>query len=319
MSRLLAGLLVLLLLVPSMTGCGGQAESEYAVHVYTRSDACGAAETWARYLGDYHQEDLEGTAVYGDPGLAEAVRRDNLGIGYNNLNYAYDMGTGEQIAGLRIVPIDLNENGRIDADEDFYAAKPDLVQAIATGRYPSPPARELNLVSKGKFTGTTREFVSWILTDGQAYVDEVGYIALSEERAEQELGKLEDGQPGTQIEGEVTVSGAWALYPMMVRWAEEFERVHPGVKFHISAGGAGKGMSDALGGMVDIGMVSREIYPAEVDKGAFWVSVTKDAVVPVVSDENPVLDDLVARGVTREIFINIWIAGEVTDWRDTVK
>jgi hypothetical protein len=39
------------------------------VVVYTRSDACGAAETWALYLGG-KQEDLQGTAVFGDPGLA---------------------------------------------------------------------------------------------------------------------------------------------------------------------------------------------------------------------------------------------------------
>ena len=34
--------------------------------VFTRSDACGAAETWALYLGK-KQEDLLGTAVFGDP------------------------------------------------------------------------------------------------------------------------------------------------------------------------------------------------------------------------------------------------------------
>ena len=54
------------------------------------------------------------------------------------------------------------------------------------------------------------------------------------------------GQPATgaqeedTIKGTITVSGAWALYPLMVRWGEEFHKVHPDVKFDISAGGAGK-------------------------------------------------------------------------------
>jgi ABC-type phosphate transport system substrate-binding protein len=34
---------------------------------------------------------------------------------------------------------------------------------------------------------------------------------------------------------------------------------HPGVRFDIASGGAGKGMNDILAGKVDIGMVSREI------------------------------------------------------------
>jgi phosphate transport system substrate-binding protein len=161
------------------------------IQVYTRSDACGAAKTWAKYLGNYHQEDLLGVAVYGDPGLAEAVKKDSLGIGYNNLNYAYDMETGKPVEGIRIIPLDLNDNGEIDDDENFYGNRSELVNAIATGTYPSPPARDLHLVTKDKFTGLTKEFVKWILTDGQQYVTETGYIQLPQERIEQELEKLE--------------------------------------------------------------------------------------------------------------------------------
>ena len=38
------------------------------INVYTRSDACGAAETWAKFL-DAKQDDLVGIGVYGDPGV----------------------------------------------------------------------------------------------------------------------------------------------------------------------------------------------------------------------------------------------------------
>ena len=83
------------------------------------------------------------------------------------------------------------------------------------------------------------------------------------------------------------MSGAWALYPMVVKWAEEFQKIHPKVRIDIAAGGAGKGIADALAGVVDIGMVSRDIHPAEIQKGAWWVSVVKDAVVPTISENNP--------------------------------
>ena len=52
------------------------------------------------------------------------------------------------------------------------------------------------------------------------------------------------------VQGTITVSGAFALYPMMVAWAEEYQNIHPGVRIDVSAGGAGKGMADTLGGAV---------------------------------------------------------------------
>ncbi len=154
-------------------------KSDALIKVYTRSDACGAAETWAKYLGNKKQEDLKGVAVYGDPGLAEAVRQDIYGIGYNNLNYAFDMKTGIPMLGLQIVPIDVNENGKIDPVEQIDT-KQRAMQAVINGRYPSPPARDLYLVTKGKANDITKEFISWILTQGQQFVDEVGYIKIAE-------------------------------------------------------------------------------------------------------------------------------------------
>jgi ABC-type phosphate transport system substrate-binding protein len=317
--RVYLALLIVCLLMPLLGGCGGQTNSGYLIDVYTRSDACGAGQTWAQYLGNYTQDDLKGTAVYGDPGLDEAVKKDRLAIGYSNLNYAYDMASGMQISGIRVIPIDLNRNGRIDADEDFYANKTVLLKAIAAGVYPSPPAREENLVTREEFKGIAKEFVRWILTDGQKYCSEIGYVPLTEEQVENQLAKLGNEEPETKLEGRIAISGAFALYPMMGNWTEEFHKLHPGVSFDLSAGGAGKGMTDALGGMVDIGMVSRGIYPAEIENGAFWVSVTKDAVVAVVNADNPVLAELLTKGVTRETFAAIWIGGNVTDWRDVIK
>jgi len=121
---------------------------DHPISVYTRSDACGAAEVWAKYLGG-KQEDLTGVGVYGDPGLAEAVKKDALGIGYNNVNFAYDAQTKRPIEPLCIVPIDLNDNGQIDPEENFYGSLEEILTAIREDRYPSPPARQLYLVTKG--------------------------------------------------------------------------------------------------------------------------------------------------------------------------
>ena len=161
------------------------------INVYSRADACGAAEVWALFLGGKAQEDLQrGIGVQGDPVLAETVSKDALGIGYNNLGFAYDTTTGQPVSGLRVVPIDLNGDGQISADEDLYATKSDLTAAIADGRYPSPPARPLYLVTKGQPTGAAADFIHWVLSDGQASVTAAGYVPLSADQLQAGLAAL---------------------------------------------------------------------------------------------------------------------------------
>ncbi len=159
-------------------------------HVYTRSDAAGAAETWAGYFGK-KQEDLLGVAVFGDPGLAQAVKKDPAGIGFNNMVYVYDAKTKQPTNGVVPLPIDLNNNGRIDSDENVYGTTDQITQAIASGKYPSPPARDLYFVMKGTVKNqVVLEFIKWVLTEGQKYVTEAGYIHLSPEKIKTGLNKL---------------------------------------------------------------------------------------------------------------------------------
>jgi len=160
------------------------------LHIYTRSDACGAAETWAKYLGS-RQEDLLGNGVYGDPGLALAVKKDPLGIGFNNIAYAYDFSTKKPVPGIRVLPLDLNDNGKIDPEENFYDNMDNIINAVANGTYPSPPARELYFVTKNKPDGKLLvEFIKWVLTDGQKFVPETGYINLSQQTLDQGILKI---------------------------------------------------------------------------------------------------------------------------------
>ncbi len=164
------------------------------INIYTRADACGAAKTWAKYLGNYTQEDLTNAAdvaIMHDPDLAEAIKNDKLAIGYNNINFAYDMHTKKPLSGLQIVPIDLNNNNTIDEEEKCYDTRDEIVQAIADNVYPSPPARDLYLVTKNKFSGEAKKFVRWILTDGQGHLPENGYIQLPQTKLESELQVLE--------------------------------------------------------------------------------------------------------------------------------
>lgn len=152
------------------------------VHVYTRSDACGAAETFALWMG-HKQEDLRGTAVFGDPGLASAVQADKLAVGLNNIGYAYDEKSRKPNPGLLVVPIDRDNDGVISSDEYFYDTKDVFIAAVSENKYPSPPARDLYLVSHGVPTNpVVVAFLEYVLGDGQCHNVPAGYIGIDEEK-----------------------------------------------------------------------------------------------------------------------------------------
>lgn len=166
------------------------AQASAKVNVYTRSDACGAAETWAKFLGA-KQEDLKGTGVFGDPGIAETLQKDVNGIGFNNIGYAYNDKTHKPTKGIAILPIDVNNNGKIDEEERFYETMDQLMDAISQGKYPSPPARNLYLVTAGKPKNpVVKAFLKFVITKGQKAAAPAGFVVINEKQQKEGLKNL---------------------------------------------------------------------------------------------------------------------------------
>jgi phosphate transport system substrate-binding protein len=159
------------------------------LNVYTRSDSAGAAEQWAKFSGGKAQDELKGIGINGEPAMVDTVLKDPLGIGYSNLNSIFDLNSGNMLPGIVVPPIDINTNGKADAEE-IYKVKKDAFTAVANETYPSPPARFENLATKGKPTGLTLAFIEWILTDGQQYLEQAGYVPLTPEQKADSLNKL---------------------------------------------------------------------------------------------------------------------------------
>lgn len=167
----------------------GKPEITDEIHVYTRSDSCGAGEMWSKFSGGKVQDDIKGIGVNGEPALVDTVLKDPLGIGYSNLNSIFDLKNGNPIPGALVAPVDVNKNGQADADEIFKTTA-DAVNAVASDKYPSPPARFENLATKGKPTGLALIFITWILTDGQQFLTQAGYVPLTPEQQAESLAKL---------------------------------------------------------------------------------------------------------------------------------
>jgi len=162
------------------------------ISVYTRADAAGAADSWASFFGK-KQENLKGVGVSGDPGVADAVRKDKNGIGYNNTLFVYDINTGKKNPGIEVAYIDVNGNGKIDADENVYGDLKTFLDAVNTGKFPSPPARDLYFITKGKpQKKEVLDFFKWVLTDGQKLVQQAGYVPLPADVIQEQAKKLNE-------------------------------------------------------------------------------------------------------------------------------
>jgi len=160
------------------------------IHVFTRADACGAADVWAKFLGDMKQEDLLGIAVQADPGLLEAVVKDPLAIGYNNLNYAYDAEQARWWPGRRWSRSTRTATARWTRMSCTPQSRLRLMRwATARTRRPRPvtePGHQWQAQRLGAGVhgvGADRR---------QQLVPQAGYIQLPAEQLDGELAKLSD-------------------------------------------------------------------------------------------------------------------------------
>ncbi len=169
----------------------GKKKTDEKINVYRHSDACGEADTWAKYLSG-NKAAFIGTLESDDADLTQAIRNDNKGIGFTSIAYAYDQKSGYENSGIKVLPIDFNGNGVIDDKEFFYQHKDSLAKAIADGRFSKLLVSDLYLVCKAKPSDNAEiTFLKWILTDGQKFVSAAGFIHLSDSKAKAELNKIE--------------------------------------------------------------------------------------------------------------------------------
>ena len=148
------------------------------IEAFIRSDEAGSTEVLARYLW-LEPGEIKGTGVNGEIEMLSAIKDDIHSIGYINFVYTYNFEKKTFNEDITIIPLDLNQNGELDNNEDFYFDYATLQRAMWLGKYPCLLNRELFIISKGKpSTMETVEFLKWILTEGQKCVSDEGYIEL---------------------------------------------------------------------------------------------------------------------------------------------
>jgi phosphate transport system substrate-binding protein len=117
----------------------------YKPTIYTRAQKACAPITFASNYG-FVQDDILGKPIGGDDKhLILAIEKDTNGLTYNNLGLIYDLTTREVKNKLAVLPIDLNENGKLDEDEAIYHNLDKVIARLEKGKISEIPIEYINI------------------------------------------------------------------------------------------------------------------------------------------------------------------------------
>jgi len=150
-------------------------EPEYTV--YTKTPQSCAAKVISSYLG-YPSDDLNGIYVTGDDSyLITSLLEDSTGVSYNNLGLIYDLNKRIPINGIKILPIDLNNNGRIDKEEQIYGNLDQVITYLEGSKSASIPTDNLSFITDEKQTNPEIVvFLNWVKASGQEFNHQYGFL-----------------------------------------------------------------------------------------------------------------------------------------------
>ena len=120
-----------------------------------------------------------------------AIQNDPLAIGFCNVVSLYNQGNQAFIADIKMLPIDKNGNGTIDYMEDIYSDPNTLLRGVWIGKYPKSLYSNIYAISKIQPTNESEiAFLSWVLTEGQQYLNANGYCNLTNSESQSQLEKF---------------------------------------------------------------------------------------------------------------------------------
>ncbi len=304
MKKFIAVLSIAGMMAAAMTGCGSSSDDAAAtdsgstaaaedtasssewdstndITIVSREDGSGTRGAFVELFGI--EEEVDGEKV--DMTTADAqitnntsvmmttVAENEYAIGYISLGSLDDSVKALKIDGADATAENI-ENGSYKVSRPFnVAVKKDLDNEVA------------------------QDFMNFIMsTEGQAVVEEEGYIPVAEVEAFE----------GTQPSGDAVVGGSSSVSPVMEKLIEAYKAVNPNANIELQTSDSTTGMTSAIEGSYDIGMASRELKEDEASQLDATVIAT-DGIAVIVNNNNPTED------MTSDQVKSIYL-GEVYTW-----
>lgn len=118
----------------------------------------------------------------------------------------------------------------------------------------------------------------------------------------------------SEVSGSFTVSGAYALNPMVRKWSDDFMKMHPSVRVVIASGGTGQGIADLQGKKSQLAMISRPLTDEEYGAGIWALPVAKDGVAVIMNQKNPYFKRILNQGLSPDELLRVFTSDKPVTW-----
>lgn len=311
MKKKVAALLITGIMAVAMTACGssnsGTGDSGSTDGTAKAESSADAGSDWddTRDITVVSREDGSGTrgAFVELFGIEEEVNGEKVDMTTEEANI-----TNSTSVMMSTVAQDEYAIGYISLgslDDSVKAVKIDGSEATAenikNGSY--KVSRPFNIATKDDLSDAAQDFEDFILsTEGQKVVEDNKYIPLDDVSDYKSNG----------ASGKVVVAGSSSVSPVMEKLKEAYQSVNSDVEVEIQTSDSTTGMQNAIDGVCDIGMASRELKDSEKEAGLTPTVIAMDGIAVVVNNDNPT--DELSSDQVKSIF-----TGDVLTWDEALQ
>ena len=311
MKKKVAALLITGIMAVAMTACGssnsGTGDSGSTDGTAKAESSADAGSDWdnTRDITVVSREDGSGTrgAFVELFGIEEEVNGEKVDMTTEEANI-----TNSTSVMMSTVAQDEYAIGYISLgslDDSVKAVKIDGSEATAenikNGSY--KVSRPFNIATKEDLSDAAQDFEDFILsTEGQKVVEDNKYIPLDDVSDYKSNG----------ASGKVVVAGSSSVSPVMEKLKEDYQAVNSDVEVEIQTSDSTTGMQNAIDGVCDIGMASRELKDSEKEAGLTPTVIAMDGIAVVVNNDNPT--DELSSDQVKSIF-----TGDVLTWDEALQ
>ena len=278
MRNILAAILSAGFMAASLTGCAG---GERKITVVSREDGSGTRSAFVELMEVVDTDKKDATTASAEinnstNGVMMSVSGNPDAIGYISLGSLNDTVKAVKVDGVEATAENV-KNG-----------------AYAIARPFEICYKEENLDDLAK------DFIAFIMSkDGQQIIADNHYIAVNSDASYTPAG----------LKGTISVNGSTSVGPVMEKLAAKYQELNSGAVVQIQQTGSGAGITAVTSDACNIGMSSRALKQAELDKGLSELKIADDGIAVIVHKDSKV-DNLTSEQI-KKIFL-----GELKNWSE---
>jgi phosphate transport system substrate-binding protein len=164
-------------------------KSKFRANIYSRDNQACASTALAGFFG-HQSSEIRGKKMFGDDiYLLSAIKKDSIGLTYNNLGYLYDVNSRNLKEGIALLPLDLKKETKSILSGNLD----EVLNVLETNRVETVPVEKIGFIySNQNARKEVSEFVKWVLTDGQKFNHDSGFLNLDKQALAEQAGRLSE-------------------------------------------------------------------------------------------------------------------------------